>query len=449
MSRKEAPRPGLLRAALAGQITNRQGAQALGLTVRHFQRLKQRFDAGGVAALVHRGRGQPSPRRAVTLRERVGQLIGTTYAGFNDCHLTEKLREVDGLPVSREFVRRVRQALGLAAARPRRPPKHRQRRPREAAVGELVQVDGSPFAWLEDRGPTLTLVGAIDDATSQILALTFRPHEDLHGYAVLLRQLFTRHGLPVALYGDRLNVLVRNDRHWSLAEQLQGAQEPTHLGRILREVGVGYVQARSPQGKGRVERLWGTLQDRLVSELRLRGIASVEAATAFLPAFIADYNRRFAQPPAGAIAAWRPVPRDLALILSCRYQRVVARDNTVRLGPRWVQLPRGPRGRRYVGCRVDVRELLDGRLVVLNNQTVVASAPAPSGEFVLKPRRAPNHDRPRPVRPRTPRPLPRRLPRLTANTHTGRRPLATHPWQRGYDPPRLLARRPPQRPDPG
>src|SRR5262245_48250476 len=340
MSRKEAPRPGLVRAALIGQITNRQGAQALGVTVRHFQRLKQRLRAAGVRGLVHRGRGRPSPRRAEAQRQQVGQLMRTTYAGFNDCHLTEKLREREGLAVSREFVRRVRVALGLAAQRPRRPPQHRQRRAREAAVGALVQIDGSMFAWLEARGPQLTLLGAIDDATSQILALTFRPHEDLHGYTELLRQVLTTHGVPVALYGDRLNVFVRNDRHWSLDEQLRGAQEPTHFGRMLQDLGIGFVEAQSPQAKGRIERLWGTLQDRLVSELRLPGIATLEAATAFLPAFIADHNRRFAQPPATPRAVWRPCPAHLALVLSCRYWRTVARDNTVRLGARWGQLPR-------------------------------------------------------------------------------------------------------------
>jgi transposase len=442
MSRKEAPRPGLVKAALAGQISNRQGAQALGITVRHFQRLKQRLRAEGLRGLVPQGRGRPSSRRAERLRQQVGQLLQTTYLGFNDCHLTEKLQEREGLSVSREFVRRVRVALGLAARRPRRPPPHRQRRAREAAVGELVQIDGSPFAWLEARGPDLTLLGAIDDATSQILALTFRPHEDLHGYTVRLRQVLTSHGVPVALYGDGLNVFVRNDRHWSLDEQLRGAQEPTHFGRMLQELGIGFVQARSPQGKGRVERLWGTRQDRLVSALRLRGIDTLEAANAFLPAFIADHNRRFAQPPAAPRAVWRPCPPQAALLLSCRYRRTVARDNTVRLGARWVQLPRGPQRRSYAGRRVEVRELLDGRLVVLADSVQLASAEAPGGEFVLKPRRAPgvDHRAPRPL-PRLPR-FPRTLPRLTAPTHTGRRPLATHPWMQGYDPPRMLAKRP-------
>jgi hypothetical protein len=291
------------------------------------------------------------------------------------------------------------------------------------------------------------LLGAIDDATSQILALTFRPHEDLHGYTVLLRQMLTTHGVPMALYGDGLNVFVRNDRHWSLDEQLRGAQEPTHFGQMLQDLGIGFVQARSPQGKGRVERLWGTLQDRLVSELRLRGIDTLEAANAFLPAFIADHNRRFARPPAAPRAVWRPCPPQAPLLLSCRYRRIVARDNTVRLGARWVQLPPGPQRRSYAGRRVEVRELLDGRLVVLADGVRLAIADALGGEFVLKPRRAVRADRCAPRALPRPRPLPRRLPRLTAPTHTGRRPLATHPWMQGYDPPRMLAKRP--RPDRG
>jgi hypothetical protein len=287
------------------------------------------------------------------------------------------------------------------------------------------------------------LLGAIDDATSQILALTFRPHEDLHGDTTLLHQVVTTHGVPVALSGDGLNVFVRNDRHWSLDEQLRGPQEPTPFGRMLQALGIGFVQARSPQGKGRVERLWGTLQDRLVSELRRHGIDSLEAANAFLPGFIADHNRRFAQAPAASPAAWRPCPADLALVLSCRYGRTVARDNTVRLGARWGQLPRGPQRRSYAGRRVEVRELLDGRLVVLADGARLLIAPAPQHDFVLKPRPAARVvARPRAQRDRPPPRLPSRLPRLAAPTHTGRRPLAAHPWMQGYDPPRMLAKRP-------
>ena len=256
MSRKEVPRAGLVKAALAGKITNQDGATALHLSVRQFQRLKCRVREGGARALLHRSRGQPSPRRLPeALRQRAAQLLQTTYAGFNDCHLTEKLREGEGLPLSRESVRRLRRALGLPAKHRRRPPRHRARRTPEAQMGALVQLDGSPFDWLEGRGPAMTLLGAIDDATGTVLALHFRPAEDLHGYTTLLRQLGLQYGLPLALYGDRLNVFVRNDRHWTLDEELHGAQQPTHFGRMLQALGIGYIAAGSPQAKGRIERL--------------------------------------------------------------------------------------------------------------------------------------------------------------------------------------------------
>jgi transposase len=176
LSRKELHRPGLLKAALGGRLTNRQVAVALGLSVRHVRRLKRRVEAGGAPALGHRSRGRPSPRRLPpALRAEVMRLMTTVYEGFNDTHLTEKLREEHGLPISRESVRRLRCALGRPARRARRPAQGRRRRIPEAARGALVQIDGSPFAWLEGRGPARMLLGAVDDATTEILALHFRP----------------------------------------------------------------------------------------------------------------------------------------------------------------------------------------------------------------------------------------------------------------------------------
>lgn len=445
MSRKEVPRAGLLKAALAGQVTNAQGALALRLSVRQFQRLKERFRTEGARGLIHRGRGRASPRRRPPeVQQRVAALLQSTYAGFNDCHVTEKLREVEGLGLSRESVRRIRRALGLPAKHRRRPRQHRMRRTPEAQMGALVQLDGSPCDWLEGRGPTMTLLGAIDDATGTVLTLHFRPTEDLHGYTTLLHQIGLTSGLPLALYGDRLNVFVRNDAHWSLEEELQGAQHPTHFGRMLQDLGIGFIAAGSPQAKGRIERLWRTLQDRLVSELRLRGIHTPEAANAFLPEFVADFNPRFAHAPAEATPAWRRPPRDLDELLSCRYARTVARDNTVRLGPRWIQIPRGPRGRSYAGCRVELRECLDGRLVVFHADRPLAAQPAPGPDFVLIPRRAPSDERRR-------RLSASRIASEAGGRHLGmagnrsaaarlapppparvalRRPAPTHPWRR-------------------
>src|SRR6266581_1125028 len=416
MSRKEVPRAGLLKAALAGKISNAQGAHALHLSVRQFQRLKVRFTA--------------------PLYARAAALLQTPHAGLNDCHATEKLREVEGVPLSRSSVRRLRRALGLPAKRRRRGRQVRTRRTPEAQRGALVQLDASPFPWLRDGGPRLALHGAIDDATGTGLALYLRPTEDLHGYVALLEQLCTRYGLPLTLYGDRLNVFVRNDTHWTLEEDPRGAQDPPDVGRVLRELGIGFIPAGSPQAKGRIERFWQTLQDRLVAELGLRGIDTLEGANAFFPEFLADLTARFARAPADAATAWRPPPRDLAAILSCRYTRVVAHDNTVRLGPRWLQLP----GRRsYAGRRLELRECFDGRLLVFADDACLATQPAPTPEFVLRPRRQPSSDRARRRRgsqspvleggryPPTSRKRPfSARPRSAA---AARKPSPTHPWR--------------------
>ena len=173
----------------------------------------------------------------------------------------------------------------------------------------------------------------------------------LKSYRVILD-----HGLPCNLYGDRLGVFVRNDDHWTLEEELAGQQSPTQFGQMLAELAIGYIAAHSPQAKGRIERLWETLQDRLVQELRLRGITTVPAAEIYLPEFMADFNRRLARPPRETVAAWRRAPRDLDRILACRYARVVARDNTVSLPGRWIQIPPGPGQRSRHSCRVEVRE---------------------------------------------------------------------------------------------
>jgi hypothetical protein len=249
MSSKEVPRAGLLKAALAGRITNAQGARALRLSVRQFRRLKRRFREQGARGLLHVLRGRPGNRRlAAPAREQIGVLMTTTYAGFNDVHLTEKLREVHHLVVSRSSVRHIRLALGRPATRRRAAPQHRSRRPRKPALGQLAQLDASPYAWFEDRGPLATLHGVIDDATSTPLALCFRPHEDLHGYVTLLDRTCRMYGVPLALYGDGLNVFARNDAHWTLAEEVQGHQDPTHFGRMLQALGIGLRPHRTALG---------------------------------------------------------------------------------------------------------------------------------------------------------------------------------------------------------
>jgi hypothetical protein len=386
MGVREARRLGLLEAARRGEVTNVQVAHALKLSVRQVRRLRRRLERGGAGALRHGNQGRVSVKRVEEeTRRRVEALLRDDEARLNDTHVADLVTE-EGRSVSADTVRRIRVGLGLAARQRHRPAAHRRRRERRPRVGSLVLVDGSPFRWLAADQPEYTLVGAVDDASGAILSLVFRPEEDLHGYAQVFREVFTSHGLPVTVYGDRTGILRRNDAHWSLQEQLEGRQCPPHGGRMLEALGVGYIPAQSPQAKGRIERLWRTLQDRLVQELRLRRIHQLSAAEAFLPPFIQRFNRRFAQPPRETASAWRRAPRDLDQVLACRYSRVVRNDNVVAIPGRWLQIPPGPGRRSYQRCTVEVRELLDGRMLAIHEGRVIAEQPAPASGFTLIPR---------------------------------------------------------------
>lgn len=434
MSSKEAPRPGLLKAVQKGKLTNREVAKALRLSVRQVRRLRRRFEEGGLQGLTHGLRGRPSNRRLPpTLRQRVVALMTGTYDGLNDRHLTEKLREREGLPMSLSSVRRLRLEAGRPAKRRRRSPRYFRRREREARPGHRVLLDASEYHWLGEHLPPFAALAAQDDATGAIVALTFRPHEDLHGYAVALRHMFTTSGLPLELYGDRFGAFVRNDKHWSLEEQLAGRQRPTQLGHAFEELAITYIPAGTPQAKGRIERLWGTLHDRLTAELRLARIHSVEGAVAFVPSFLEDFHRRFAVPPRDPQSAWRRPPHDFDRAISCRYQRTVARDYTVSIPGRVFQLPARTAA---PGTRVELRELLDGRLLVFRQGRIVAQQPTPPGLFTLFPRTSqpkrrlalgldlqgsPRSNDRRTSQPGTPPPPKLRPPR---------RPDANHPWRR-------------------
>jgi len=419
-------------------VTNAEGAAALGLSDRQFRRLKAAYRARGDAAMAHGNRGKRSPRRLPdSERQQIVQCMFEKYPGLNDCHLTEKLCAEEHLSVSRELVRRLRIEAGEPAKRRRRAPKHHRRREREAREGALVLIDGSTHAWLESRGPVFTLVGAVDDASGRILTLVVREREDLHGYLELLRRVASEHGVPLAFYGDRFGALIRNDPHWTLEEELRGRQDPTTFGRILEELGVAFIAAGSPQAKGRIERLWGVLQDRLVAELRLLGVKTLDQVRAYLPHFIAEYNARFAKPVRDPRAAWRPGPRDLPLRLSCRYVRVVARDNTASIPGRWLQLPARSQNRSWQGCSVELRECLDGTFHALHRGRVIASQEVLAGPFTLVQRegghrarrRTQNLAPPPQIEDTAPTPT-RKRPQRLGNITNIRRPDPTHPWKR-------------------
>jgi transposase len=373
------------------RISVGQAAKALGLSPRQVRRLRVRLRRDGPAALIHGNRGRRSGQRLPErLRAQILTLARGRYAGLNDVHLTEKLTTVEGLAVSRATVQRLLRAAGQPSPRRRRPPRHRSRRPRRAQAGLLCQLDGSPFAWFGPAQPPCSLLAAIDDATGTVPAALFRAQEDAAGYLTLLHTLGQSVGLPVAVYTDSHGIFVRHDAHWTLAEQLQGFQEPTQVGRALQALGIHLIVAESPQAKGRIERLWNTLQDRLVAELRLAGITTLAAGNAFLATtFLPAFNAQFGVPPAVAASAYRPVPRgvDLARVCAFHYARQVALDNTVTVEDVVLQLAPGPQRRSYARAHADVVQCLDGSWRVYVADRLVVSTPAPPAPGQLRARK--------------------------------------------------------------
>lgn len=382
MSQRDLHRYHTLRLVLERRLTGAEAATTLGLSERHVWWLVARLRAEGRQALVHGNRGRPSGRRLPpATQQQIVALARGPYAGLNTTHLTEQLQAAHGLAVSRATVHRLLRAAGVACPRRRRPPRHRARRPRKAQAGQLVLWDGSPHAWLETRGPQCCLVGAMDDATGTLLpGAQFVPAEDTVSYLRLLRTLGGQCGIPLALYMDRHGIFRRNDAGWTLTEELQGYQEPTQVGRAIAALGIEAIYALSPQAKGRIERLWNTLQDRLVAELRLVGVTTLAGANAFLPGFTVRFNARFAHPAADTTPAWRSVPRglDLDRICSLYTAATVLNDNTVRVQGTVLQIPPGPGGRGYAKARVEVRHLLDGSWRVYYHDRLLVRTAAPA-----------------------------------------------------------------------
>jgi len=370
LSQKELQRVTVISRCVQGNLTCASAAELLDLSPRHIKRLKARYRQGSAAALAHVSRGRPSHRRLPERTHvRILALARTRYPGFNDHHLHDKLVEQEGFSLSRETLRRLLRANGIGSPRKRRPPAHRQRRLRSAREGELVQLDGSPHDWLEGRGPLLTALGMQDDASGKILAAQFFPSETSQGYFRLLQTLLRRYGVPVAFYGDRSGVFTRNDRHWSIHEQLAGQRQPTQFGRALEQLGVTFIAAQSPQAKGRIERLWGVLQDRLTSELRLAHACDLASANLALRRFISDYNRRFARSAREAEKAWRPAPENLERICCFTHQRIVSNDNVVQWDGQRLQIHPQPRRFSFAGATVQIHQALNGRVSLYYRDT--------------------------------------------------------------------------------
>ena len=375
-----------------GVVSVAEAAALMDVSVRQVHRLRAACRAEGAAALVHGNRGRaPAHTLPAELRRQVLHLAQTTYADCNHQHMSELLAERDGIAISRPSLRRILLEAGLVSPRTRRAPKHRARRERYPQEGMLLQLDASRHDWLQGRGPWLTLVGAIDDATNSVPYALFREQEDAHGYFLLMEHIVRTYGRPLAVYRDRHGIFERapSERD-TLAEHLKGTREPTQFGRMLLELDINSIAARSPQAKGRIERLWGTLQDRLVVELRLAGATTGAEANAVLWAYLPRFNQRFAVAAAEPALAYRDLEAecDLARICCFKYVRTVAADNTVRLGEHRLQLLPGRMRVSWAKCTVEVHERLDGSLAVYYQEACIASQPAPAETPVLRARQA-------------------------------------------------------------
>ena len=388
LTQKEQARLQTLNLVLEKQMGVGEATYLLGLSERHTWRILAAYRKEGAAALSYGNRGRQSANAIPEeLRQNVIMLARTRYANFNHTHMTEMLEEREGITLARSTVRQVLTGAGIASPRHRRAPRHRLRRKRMPQEGMLVQIDGSYHDWLEGRGPWLTLLLAVDDATGIVPFALFREYEDTRGYFHLLEGIVRLKGIPLAVYSDRHAVFQRASAASAPLERLSGGErKPTQFGRALGELGVYPIFARSPEAKGRIERAAGTFQDGLVAELRLAGVCTMDEANCVLIDFLARYSTRFAVPPAETVPAYRPIDPelDLALVLCFKYSRRVARDNTVKYDWHILQLLPEAGHPGYAGKRVEIQERLDGNLIVCYQGQAISTREAPPRPGILR-----------------------------------------------------------------
>lgn len=326
MSKQEISRAQVLEQLVRKQIKQGQAAERLGVSVRHVKRLKRAYQRGGAKALVSKKRGHRSNHQLDPHSQAQAlKLLKSRYVDFGPTFAHQKLIEEHHLVLSDETVRRLMIQAGLWHPKRAKPPTIHPLRERRARFGELVQIDGSPYAWFEDRGPACVLLVFIDDATGRLGELLFTEAESTFSYFEATEQYLRQWGKPLALYSDKLSVFRIN-----LPNDLSG-QGTTQFTRAMHQLGIEVIPANTPQAKGRVERVHQTLQDRLVKEMRLRGISSIPAGNAYAPEFLADFNVRFAVVPRETVDAHRPLlPQDnLERILTVQELRTLSKNLTL------------------------------------------------------------------------------------------------------------------------
>jgi len=366
MSLRELRRLKVAHDILDRRMTQRMASSTLSLSERHVRRLVKLVREFGDGGIVHRGRGRPSNRRfPEKIKERVLSVYGKKYGDFGPTLAAEKLVAMEGIRVSRETVRQWLVAAGLWEKR-RRKRGHRQWRERKGCFGEMVQMDGSHHAWLEDRGPELVLMGYIDDATNTVYG-RFYDYEGTMPAMDSFKGYVRKYGLPLSVYLDK-HTTYKSQRKLTAEEELEGVCEPmSQFERALDELGVKVIHAHSPQAKGRIERLFGVFQDRLVKEMRLRGIKTKAEANAFLQEYLPTFNQRFRVTPANQSDVHIRPERyfNLERSLCLKTNRTVRNDNTVAHDKKLYQIKE-----KVISRKVIVEERLNGSLHVISRSGV-------------------------------------------------------------------------------
>jgi transposase len=370
--------------AMAKKITWWAAAEIIGISDRSMRRWRQRYEQHGYDGLLDRRRGRPSPKRVpVATVEEVLRLYQERYHDFNVRHFHEKLREEHGIRLSYTWVKLALQGAGLVKKAPKRGV-HRKRRPPRPVPGMLLHLDGSHHRWFQDDR-WYDLIEVLDDATNETYYAQLVEEESTRTVMAALQEVIARKGRFCALYSDRAS-------HFFETPKAGGPVDPrrlTQVGRALKELDIEMIPAYSPQARGRSERRFGTWQGRLPQELRLAGIRTREEANRFLrERYIPEINQRFSRPAAQRGHAFVPVRgQDLDRIFSVEHERVVANDNTVRVGERVWQLERTRFRATLAGCRVRVCEHLDGRVTIVYGPHVVGRYSA-EGAILQRPSRA-------------------------------------------------------------
>jgi transposase len=382
LSDQQQRRAQILERLCTGRITTADAARLLVLSERQVRRLKRDYMETAMESVVHGNAGRvPANKTDPQVADKIRELAGSSgvYQNYNTCHMADMLARDHDITIGRATLDRLLITSGL---RKRKRPGERvvrKRRKRRAAEGAMIQLDGSPYAWLGDAHPSFCLLGGIDDATSKVVGATFRPTEDQAGYLILLRRICVTHGIPMSVYHDKHTIL-RSPKEPTIEDELAGKLPMSQVGRVLDRLGIEQIIAHSPQAKGRIERLWNTLQDRLANELVTAGVQTIAEANAFLPDFIACFNAKFARAPAENENVWTPLEPDMDLDyhFSTTEVRIVKADHTVTCGPKTLQLVLPKRAAPITGQKVEVHGLPDGTLAIYLNRKRVAHKQLPA-----------------------------------------------------------------------